>query len=278
MKLFSTLFMLCLTASLLTAQKVKIKKGTVSVDKVAMYKVESDRSPLSQDIGAKDYKFYNLDGDLLVEAIWSDQVDVTQGQYAYKLFFPERKQVQIGVGVTPISARKSLAKLLIKNGILTEGKVDVEAATAYATRYGRPILTNAEAKERRTAELGATTIVRTTDDELPYELVDRMESAPVNVTSDGEVRQNLTVIGTYRLVSREATEATYTIDLPNGRAVATVQFKGGNAALVATVITHRDDISREIDLTEITDIGTGAGRDMTTVKRVGAWLVANGYL
>lgn len=279
MKFITTLLLLCATATLLTAQKIKIKKGVVSVDKVAMYKVESDRSPLTQDIGAKDHKFYNLDGDLLVEAIWSDQVDVSQGQYGYKLLFPERDMMRVGVGVTPFSARKSLAKLLIKNGILTEGKTDIAAAVAYAERYGRPVLTNAEAKERRTAQLAAGLDEEVDAIDKPgYTLVERDKSLDVSAEKDGEFRQGFTPIGRYKLVAREGTKASYTIDLLDGTAVATVQFEGGNAALEATIITHRDDASHEIDPTQMSKQGFGAGRDVITLKRVAVWLVDNGYL
>ncbi|MEL6674154.1 MAG: hypothetical protein AAFR61_18255 [Bacteroidota bacterium] len=249
-----SLLTLCLLGLLssLSAQKVKVKNGLLTVDgkETARIKATTNKELLGL---VKDYKINNMAGDLLFEAVYSDLFPEDPNDntiYYFEFSFPERDPAYFKLG--KLGTIRSLGNLIGKNGLIKDGALDMAAVDALIRKKGKTPPVTAD-----------------------YSMASRNRSWPVEMREKGKIEQNGVLIASYRQQGD-----AYHFFLPQGTLAATVRFSGGNNATNFLVETFKDKQKRNVQRPAEGTIKAAAAIDPNyfALKRIVPWLVENNYL
>ena len=259
MKNISLIFLASLFAFTATAQKVKVKDGVISVDKVPYAKIKGVKVEGSMGL-LKDYTITNMKGDPICTAVYSQLIpeDPNNSDIYYFQFKFEGIAQPAYFGVSKLSTEKSVAKVVGKNQLLDNGELNIEKTLALIEKKG--------VKPPET---------------VTYELVARDKSWPVEMRKAGEIEQNGKLIGTYKDLGTLSSGAEhYEFYHPSGVKIARVTFEGGNNATVFMVDTFKDDKrhTARLDSEGYIQQVAAIDRNYYAIKRFIPWLIGNGYM
>ena len=252
--LFLSLTVLTLLSSNAQAQKIAVKGGEISIDKVVVAKVKTKKHaslPLVKDVEVRSLK-----GDLLASGTYSDKIpedpaDNTVYHYHFKFSTGDSAYLP----VSKLGLEKSVGKLLGKAGVLKDDGIDRDALL--------------ELIERK----GATP-------PQEYNLVNRNKSWPIEYEAGGIIMQNGEQIGTWKDMGSVGDKDRYHFVLMDGIVAAEVLFAGGNNATSFQVSTFSDGRRQTASFPSEGTMSVVAAidRNYYAIKRIVPWLVEKGYL
>ena len=253
------LLTLLLGLTTLTAQKVKLKKDILLIDKVEVAKLTKEKNKAMMGM-VSDYTLANLDGDVLLTATYTDLVPEDPNNnmvYFFEFTFPTLGDKKAYFGLSKLGTSKSLAKLVGKNGLIADGAIDAKALDKLIDKKGK-----------------------TPEIKQDFTKVNRNRNFPVELREKGEISQVSEVIATYIDRGTQRGQDVYEFYLPNGTLAATIRFADGNNAKTIAVETYEDDRKHNarMDFDGKTIASAAIDRNYFTLKRIAKWLVENKYL
>ncbi|WP_299114249.1 hypothetical protein [uncultured Winogradskyella sp.] len=126
-KQLSLLLVLVIVSSVSFAQKIKIKKGNVTVDKVNTCKIEKD------DVSRGAFYINNLQDEQLLYLKWIDW-----GQYGYMEIYKADNlddilfETEVGIGY-----KKWIIKKLYNAKVLSSAGINEDKLNQFAKKFGR---------------------------------------------------------------------------------------------------------------------------------------------
>lgn len=239
------------------AQKVEYKNNTITVDKVAVGKVEVEKENFGL---TKNFNLLSMSGEKLVVAVLStefesDKSDNTNIYYRFT-FLPTN---QTGIfKLSVLSMEKGFVNLIGKSQIIDGDTLNPEKVDQFI------------ASKSVTPKIAVN-----------YTLVSRSKTWPVRLTEEKKVEQNNVEIGFFVPKMKTKTSSSYEFFLPSGILVAKVNFTGGNNAQNFEVFTPKNNQTRiaSIPQKEVIKYSSSAiDENEMTLKRIAKWLVDNGFL
>ncbi|TAE46930.1 MAG: hypothetical protein EAZ89_19065 [Bacteroidetes bacterium] len=240
---------------LLPAQKVEYKDGLVTVDKLPVAKISSEKSALPL---VRDYKATNMAGKLLFTAVYSDRIpeDPNNNTVFYYEFRFEGRTAPAYLPVSKLGAEKSIANLIGNFGLVVKDSLSLKAVQALVDKKGKTPVYRAD-----------------------YTQAARNRQFPIELKEAGKLTQAGVLISTFTDLGNQGGLDVYNFFLPNGTLAATVRFSGGNAATSMEVKNYATGATLTAPLAgEKTTQIAATDRNYFTIKRVAAWLVANNLL
>lgn len=252
MKKLLPLLLLLISVSAFS-QKVKVKKGIASVDKVPYLQMDIKKKLFA---GVKIATFKSLDGQPLVEFNSYSQLTNFGSPYGWQSF------EFVGTGITlevdqmvVQNVKKPLIQFLYNNKLIIDGKVNEEALAKMKEQYPEPLTEQYKKKEVEEKEMSL----------LLNKVPERNMKGTVKVKGD-EIYQAGVLIGYWETFRPEGDYYDKVRILNPDKIQAAVLLSGGKLKTAREGLKH--------DLAEFVT----TNQDPERIRQMAVFLMKNGYL
>jgi hypothetical protein len=229
------LFLVIFATNPLHAQKIKIKKKIVSIDKEPYCKTNCGGA------FTQDCKIQNLDGETLVSLVMHDYQTGEAKNNIYEIIF-------IGTNYTAqkdasFSFIKKLIKEFYKYEVIKDGKLNEAGVQKFVKEYGEDLKSRYSDRERN--YLGKSVIKQSSGEKktVEHDLIERKRSANIMILGQ-EIQQDFKIIGQYEVeTSMDGTtiQQNFTFSLPDGTLIATATMEEFSEDGACQVVTAKNN-------------------------------------
>ncbi|MBI1192082.1 MAG: hypothetical protein GC205_02755 [Bacteroidetes bacterium] len=205
------------------------------------------------------YEVIKQDGTLLLSALpsnWTQPGQPLPDQNVYSVLFQGVAE-PVYLALNPTTAQTDLGNLMASLNLVNAGGIDAQVVHHLRKKHG---LTGPE-----TTALG---------------LINRDRTLPLTLRKTGDVVQDGLLIGRVKALGiNTGGLESYSIELPDGQRIATVNFSGGDGALEFTVETAADNLWHPVRRENPGNgrVEPGADLNANALLRILPWLVQKGY-
>ena len=237
-----TLFLMTFSINTLHAQKVKIKKKIVSIDKVPYCKTSCGGA------FTQDCKIQNLDGETLVSMILHDYQTGEAKNNIYEIIFIGTDY--IAQKDASFSFTKKLMREFYKYEVIKDGKLNEAGVQKFVKEYSEDLKGKYQGRENK--YLGKSAVKKPFDDKkiIQHDLIERNRSANIMVLGE-EIQQDFKIIGQYEMeTSMDGTtiQQTFTFSLPDGTLLATATMEEFSKNGACQIVTTKDNKEHSVSI------------------------------
>ncbi|MGB0862162.1 MAG: hypothetical protein ACPGXZ_04555 [Saprospiraceae bacterium] len=237
-QIFSILILLFLTpffTNTLYAQKVKIKKKVVSVNKQPYCKTNCGGA------FTQDCKIKNLDGETLISLVLHEYQTGEATNNVYEITFVGTKYT--AQKDASFSFTKKLIREFYKYEVITDGQLNDAGIQKFVKEYNEDL--KGKYAEREAKYLGKTVVRESSNNKkaVEHKLIDRKRSANILIFGE-EIQQDFKTIGRYELEnSMEGTiiQQNFSFYLPDGTLIATATMAEFSKTGSCKIVTTKDN-------------------------------------
>jgi hypothetical protein len=260
----SILLLITFSTNTLHAQKVKIKKKIVRIDKEPYCKTNCG------GVLTQDCKIQNLDGETLVSMIFHSYKTSEVEQSIYEIIFIGTDY--IAQKDLSFSFTKKLMKEFYKYEVIKDGKLNEVGVQKFVKEYGEDL--KGRYSERENKYLGKSAVKKPSDSKkmVQHDLIERKRSANIMVLGE-EIQQDFKIIGQYEMeTSMDGTtiQQNFTFSLPDGTLIATATMEEFSKNGTCQIVTAKDNEAHSVNI-ESSD-------KMAKAKEIAQFLVKRLYL
>ena len=236
------LFLVIFSTNSLHAQKIKIKKKIVSIDKEPYCKTNCGGA------FTQDCKIQNLDGETLVSLVMHEYQTGEAKNNIYEIIF-------IGTNYTAqkdasFSFTKKLMREFYKYEVIKDGKLNEAGVQKFVKEYSEDLKGKYQGRENK--YLGKSAVKKTFDNKkiIQHDLIERKRSANILILGE-EIQQDFKIIGQYEMeTSMDGTTIiqNFIFSLPDGTLIATAMMEEFSKNGACQIVTVKDNEEHSITM------------------------------